>query len=123
MVGEYVLSTPHNFSLTPEFVTSFCPSYVVAQEASVAPRVSATRQVIQIDGLTFGSSPITRVKGARVVMPQSFHPLNMEEERTLLARGEETTTPQAVRASNSRVPGVHIHQENTQFSTDHLMEC
>jgi len=46
MVGEYVLSTPHNSSLTPEFATSFCPSYVAAQEASVAPRVSATRQVI-----------------------------------------------------------------------------
>jgi len=56
-------------------------------------------------------------------MPQSFHPLNMEEERTLLAKGEETTTPQAVRASNSRVPRVHVHQENTQFSTDQLMEC
>jgi hypothetical protein len=39
MVGEYVLSTPHNTSLTPEFATSFCPSYVAAQEASVAPRV------------------------------------------------------------------------------------
>jgi hypothetical protein len=47
----------------------------------------------------------------------------MEEKRTLLARGEETTTPQAVRASNSRVPGVHVHQENTQFSIDQLMEC
>jgi hypothetical protein len=47
----------------------------------------------------------------------------MEEERTLLARGEETTTPQVVRASNSRVPGVHVHQENTQFSTNQLMEC
>jgi hypothetical protein len=56
-------------------------------------------------------------------MPQSFHPLNMDEERTLLVRGEETTTPQAVRASNSCVPGVHVHQENTQFSTDQLMEC
>jgi hypothetical protein len=56
-------------------------------------------------------------------MPQSFHPLNMEKERTLLARGEETTTPQAVRASNSRVPRVHVHHENTQFSTDQLMEC
>jgi hypothetical protein len=44
-------------------------------------------------------------------MPQSFHPLNMEEERTLLA--SETTTPQAVRASNSRVPGLHVHKENT----------
>jgi hypothetical protein len=56
-------------------------------------------------------------------MPQSFHPLNMEEECTLLARGEETTTPQAVRASNSHVPGIHVHQENTQFSTNQLMEC
>jgi hypothetical protein len=42
-------------------------------------------------------------------MPQSFHPLNMEEERTLLARGEETTTPQVIRASNSRVQEVHVH--------------
>ncbi len=47
MVGEYVLSTPHNSSLTTEFATSFCPSYVAAHEASVAHRVSATRQVIQ----------------------------------------------------------------------------
>jgi hypothetical protein len=47
----------------------------------------------------------------------------MEEKRTLLARGEETTTPQAARASNSRVPRVHEHQENTQFSTNQLMEC
>jgi hypothetical protein len=43
MVGEYVLSTPYNSSLTPEFATYFCPSYVIAQEASMAPRVSATR--------------------------------------------------------------------------------
>jgi len=42
-------------------------------------------------------------------MPQSFHPLNMEEERTLLAKVEETITPQATRASNSRVPRVHVH--------------
>jgi len=56
-------------------------------------------------------------------MPQSFHPLNTEEERTLLARGEETTTPQAVRASNSHVLGVDVYQENTQFSIDQLMEC
>ncbi len=41
----------------------------------------------------------------------------------MLARGEENTTPQAVRASNSRVPRVHVHQENTQFSIDQLMEC
>ncbi len=96
MVGEYVLSIPHNYSLTPKFATSFCPSYVAAQEASVAPKVSATRQVIQTDGLASGSSLTTRVRGARAIMPQSFHPLNMKEERTLLARGEETTTPQAV---------------------------
>jgi hypothetical protein len=37
-------------------------------------------------------------------MPQSFCPLNTEEEHTLLARGEETTTPQATKASNYRVP-------------------
>jgi len=123
MVGEYVLSTPRNSSLTLKFATSFCPSYVAAQEASVAPRVFATRQVIQTHGLAFGSSPIIMARGARAVMPQSFRPLNMEEECTLLARGEETTTPQAVRASNSRVPGIHVHQENTQFSTDQLMEC
>jgi hypothetical protein len=47
----------------------------------------------------------------------------MKEERTLLAKGEETTTPQAVRASNFRVPRVHVHQENTQFSINQLMEC
>jgi hypothetical protein len=47
----------------------------------------------------------------------------MEEKRTLLARGEETTTPQAGRTSNSCVPGIHVHHENTQFSIDHLMEC
>jgi hypothetical protein len=28
MVGEYVLSTPHNSSFTPEFATSLCPSYI-----------------------------------------------------------------------------------------------
>ncbi len=123
MVGEYVLSTPHNSSLTPELATSFCPSYVAAPEASVEPRVSATRQVIQTDELASGSSPITRAREVQGVMPQSFRPLNMEEERTLLARGEETTTPQAIRASNSCVPGVHVHQENTQFSTDQFMEC
>ncbi len=38
-------------------------------------------------------------------------------------RGEETTTSQVVKASNSRVPGVHVHQENTQFSIDQFMEC
>jgi len=47
----------------------------------------------------------------------------MKEERTLLARGEQTTTPQAIRASNPCVPRIHVHQENTQFSTNQLMEC
>jgi hypothetical protein len=56
-------------------------------------------------------------------MPQSFRPLNTEEERTLLAKGEETTTPQVARASNFRVPRVHVHKKNTQFSTNQLMEC
>ncbi len=47
----------------------------------------------------------------------------MEEKHTLLARGEETTTPEAARASNPRIPGIHVHEENTQFSIDQLMEC
>jgi hypothetical protein len=47
----------------------------------------------------------------------------MEEECTLLIRGEETTTPQVAMASNSCVPRVHVHQENTQFSIDQLIEC
>ncbi len=51
-------------------------------------------------------------------MPQPFRPFNTKEERILLARGEETTTPQVARASNSRVPRIYVHQENTQFSTD-----
>ncbi len=89
----------------------------------MAPRVSATRQVIQTNGLTSGSSPITKARKARAVMPQYFHHFNTKEERTLLAKGEETTTPQVIRASNFHVPGVHVHQENTQFSIDQLMEC
>ncbi len=64
MVGEYVFSNAQNSGLTPKFATFFCPSYVPAQETSVAPIVFATRQVIQTDGLAFGSSPITRAKGA-----------------------------------------------------------
>jgi hypothetical protein len=123
MVGKYVFFIPHNSSLTPEFATSFCPSYVAAQEASVAPKVSVTKQIIQTNGFASSSSPITRARGARIIMPQSFRLLNTKEERTLLVRGEEITTPQAVRASNSRVPRIHVHHENTQFSTDQLMEC
>jgi hypothetical protein len=64
MVRKYVPSNAHNSSFTPKFATSFCPSYFAAQEASVAPKVSATRQIIQINGLASGSSPITRAKGA-----------------------------------------------------------
>jgi hypothetical protein len=30
MVREYVLSSAHNFSLTPKFLTSFCRSYFTA---------------------------------------------------------------------------------------------
>jgi hypothetical protein len=56
-------------------------------------------------------------------MPQSFRPFNIEEERTLLAKGEDTTTPKVARASNSHDRGLHVHQENTQFSTDQFMEC
>jgi hypothetical protein len=69
MVREYVLSTPHNSSLTPKFATSFCLSYVMIQEVSVAPKVSTTRQVIKTDGLACGSSPIIKAKGAQVIMP------------------------------------------------------
>jgi len=95
LFGNMFLSSAHNCNLTPEFTTFFCPSYVAAQEASVAFRVFATRQVIQTDGLASSSNPITKVRGVQAVMSQFFHPLNMKEERTLLARGEETTTPQA----------------------------
>jgi hypothetical protein len=58
---------------------------------------------------------------------QSCHNLfvlsTQKKKHTLLTRGEESTTPQAARASNSHVLRVHVHQENTQFSTDQLMEC
>jgi hypothetical protein len=54
-----------------------------------------------------------------IILSSSQH----KEERTLLARGEETITPQATKASNPRVPKVLVHQENTQFSIDQLMEC
>jgi hypothetical protein len=77
----------------------------------VATKIYTIGQVIQTDGLASGSSPITRARGACVIMPQSFRPFNTKEERTLLARGEETITPQAARASNSRVPRVHVHLE------------
>jgi hypothetical protein len=69
MVIKYVLSGAHNFSLTLEFATPFCLSYFAAQKASVAHKVSATRQIIHTDGLAFGSSLITRARKARIVMP------------------------------------------------------
>jgi len=47
-------------------------------------------------------------RGVQAIIPQSFLPLNTEKERTLLVRGEKTTTPQAARALNSRVPRVHV---------------
>ncbi len=75
----------------------------------MAPKVFATKHVIQINGLASGSSPITRARGAQIIMPQSFCPLNMKKECTLMAWGEETIKPQAARASNSRVPRVHVH--------------
>jgi hypothetical protein len=56
-------SNAHNFSFTPEFATFFCPSYFAIQEANVAPRVFATRQVTQTDEFASGSSPITKAKG------------------------------------------------------------
>jgi hypothetical protein len=95
MVGEYVHSNAHNSSLTPEFANFFCLSYFAAQKVNVATKVSASRQVIQTDGFAYYSSPITRAKRARAILPQSFRPFNTEKERTLLVRGEETTTSQA----------------------------
>ncbi len=75
----------------------------------MAPRFFATRQVINTNGLAFGSSPITRARGAQTVMPQSFRPFNTKKECTLLARGGGTTIPQVARTSNFCVPGVHVH--------------
>ncbi len=89
----------------------------------MAPRVFATRQVIQTNELASGSSPVTKARKLQTTMPQFFRPLDTKEERTLLARGEETTTPQAAKASKFCVPIVHVHQENTQFSTEQFMEC
>jgi hypothetical protein len=47
----------------------FAFSYFAAQEVSVAPKVFATRHVIQTNGLAYGSSPTTTTKRARVIMP------------------------------------------------------
>jgi hypothetical protein len=51
-------------------------------------------------------------------MPQFFRLLNTKEEHTLLARGEETTTPQVARASNSCVLGVHDFPLISLWSVD-----
>jgi len=124
MVGEYVLSSAHNSNLTPKIATFFCPSYFQHKKLMWHPKfLPLARQVIQTDGLASSSSPIIKARGAQVFMPQSFRSLNTKEKRTLLARGEETTTPQIARASNFHVPNIQVHQENTQFSTDQLMEC
>jgi hypothetical protein len=48
MVGEYVFSNAHNSNFTPKFATSFYPSYFAAQEANVAPKVFATKQVFRL---------------------------------------------------------------------------
>ncbi len=65
-VGEYVIFSAHNSSFTPKFAIFFFPSYFVAH---VAPIVSNTKQIIQIDGLAYGSSPITRARKVRAIMP------------------------------------------------------
>ncbi len=115
MVREYVLFNAHNFGLTPKFTSSFCPSYFTTQQASVAPKVSATRQVIQTDGLASGLNPITRARRAQAVMPQYFRALNTEEEHTLLVKGEETITPKAAKASNSHILGICTSGKHTIF--------
>ncbi len=63
MVGEYVLSSAHNSNPTLEITTFFFLSYFMAREVSVAPIVLVTRQVIQTDGLAYGSSLIIRARG------------------------------------------------------------
>jgi len=54
----------HTILVSHQNLPFFFPSYFATQEASVAPRVSTTRQAIQTDGFAFGSSPITRARGA-----------------------------------------------------------
>jgi hypothetical protein len=68
-IGEYVISSAHNFSFTLEFANFIFPSYFMAQEASMASKISTTKQITQTDGLAYGSSPITRAKEAWAVMP------------------------------------------------------
>ena len=109
MVWDYVFSSAHNCNLAPKFATSFTLPTLRHKGLVWHSVFSTTRQVIQTDGLAFGSSPLTMARRAQTIMPQSFCPLNTEEECTLLVRGEETITPQAARASNFCVRGVHVH--------------
>jgi hypothetical protein len=87
MVGEYVLSNAHNSSLAPEFATFFYPSYFAAQNANVAPKVFTTRQVIQTNGLASGSSPFTKARGARVIMPKIFLSVQHGRGTHLVSKG------------------------------------
>jgi len=64
MVGECVISSAHNSNLTPKFPISFCPSYFTTQKVNVAPKVFATRRIIQTNGPTYSSSIITKARGA-----------------------------------------------------------
>jgi hypothetical protein len=88
----------------------------------VACIVYVTRQVIQTNGLASGSSLLQGLEE----LEQSCHNLSSCQQgriMDLVNEGEETIKLQATRASNSHVPGVHVHKENAQFSTDQLMEC
>jgi hypothetical protein len=62
MVGECVISSAHNSNLTPKFPISFCPSYFTTQKVNVAPKVFATRRIIQTNGPTYSSSILPRLE-------------------------------------------------------------
>jgi len=74
----------------------------------MAPRVSIIRQVIQIDGLAYGSCPIIRARGVQTIVPQSFRPPNTEEEHcrnpTLAKCEDETHTPKVGDLGSSKTP-------------------
>ena len=126
MVGECVRAEVQPAGLTAEFSTSFCPSYFAAQQASAAPRVSSTRKVVQTDGLASHSGPMTRARQARAVIPKGFKPLDLEEERSYLARGEEnasSSSPSAAPPTHSREPRVFLHQEDAHQSSDQQHQC
>jgi hypothetical protein len=86
MVGEYVLSSAHNYDIIAKFAIFFSfPT--VRHKRLMAPKESIIRQIIQIDGLAYGSCPITKDRGVQTIVPQSFRPLNTKEKRTLLVEG------------------------------------